>query len=320
MYRRLFNEHLIDFGKTPASCSAITQASDVSMFFKAAKQVLKRICDTRDTNYRSILLAGNLKNAFQQLRLGITATLTNAAENRVIDSLQKIVYTIHNTINPEIIINGYRECGQNAPISLDINGQLTMEKYEKAISKCTTQLSLQQCQIMLDNFQHFVQIMRQRGQITEAEYDEKGIPSFKDYDSDKKPKDQCALHKQRACVMNADLVVSQFIDYQQIRITRAQNRAARAEEVRFAREAKAAEKRRRSLMSEAEKKAEAIQKRRATIARKILAQQENNLLTQQDNLLTINNFEPAADDASSEHSWSYSRDNSEVGNDFDIEV
>ena len=39
-----------------------------------------------------------------------------------------------------------------------------------------------------------------------------------------------------------------------------------------------------------------------------------------DNLLTINNFEPAADDASSEHSWSYSRDNSEVGNDFDIEV
>ena len=32
-----FKEALIDFEKTPASCSGICQASDVSNFFKASK-------------------------------------------------------------------------------------------------------------------------------------------------------------------------------------------------------------------------------------------------------------------------------------------
>ena len=318
--RQLFNQNLIDFGKTPASCSAITQSSDVSMFFKATKQVLKGICGT---NYRNNLLERNLKYVFEQLRLRhgprtTSTSFTSAAENHIVDGLQRIVHTIHKTTNPEIIINGYRECGQDAPISLNTNGQPTMEKYEKAISKCTTQLSVLQCQILKDNFHHFVEIMRLRGRITEAEYDAKGIPNFKEYDSDKKPKDEHALHKQRACVMNADIVIAQFINYQQQRSIRLQElenrrleRAATADERQRAKEAKAAEKLRRSSLSEEQKRAEANTKRQATMARKLAERQEAAQI-----LRNVNIDVPEL----SEHSWNYSRDNNSEQNEVHSEI
>jgi hypothetical protein len=136
-------------------------------------------------------------------------------------------------------------------------------------------LSVQEDQVMKDNLPHFAEIMRQRGKITEAEMDAKGIPNYNNFDSDRKPKDQRALHKQRAAVMNADDVVAQFIDYQRQRAAHIANREARqklredtADERQAAKAAKEAEKRRRSLLSPDEKREEANAKRRATIARK----------------------------------------------------
>ncbi len=108
---------------------------------------------------------------------------------------------------------------------------------------------------------HFVGIMRQRGKITEAEMNERQIPNYSNFDSDRKPKDQRALHKQRAVVMNADDVVSQFIDYQQQRDARRAalearriHREATAAERQATKAARAAEKRRRSLLTEEEKR------------------------------------------------------------------
>ena len=67
---------------------------------------------------------------------------------------------------------------------------------------------------MREHLPHFVGIMRQRGRITEADMNEKGIPNYNWLDTDKKPKEQRSLHKQRAVIMNAEEVVAQFIDYQ----------------------------------------------------------------------------------------------------------
>ena len=116
--QRLFDETLIGVGKTPASCSAITQSSEVSMLFKAAEQVLKDI--TRN-DYRNALLERILKTVFIQLRMQYRDSdfMSSPKECRFIDTLQRIVYTIYKTINPDIIINGYRNCGQDAPISLN---------------------------------------------------------------------------------------------------------------------------------------------------------------------------------------------------------
>lgn len=224
--RELLTENMVDFGKTPASCSAILQSSDVSMFFKSTKQVLKSI---QDQPYGSNILRANLKTAFINYRSQRTSGLSTAMESKIVDALQQISYTIHKALNPDIIKKGYSDCGQDAPISLDLNGLETYAKYDTCIQKCKRKLTIAETQIMRDNLPHFVGIMRQRGKITEAEMDERQIPNYNNFDSDRKPKDQRALHKQRAVVMNADEVVSQFIDYHQLK--EARRRATEANRI-----------------------------------------------------------------------------------------
>ena len=269
--RELFRENMIDFGKTPASCSAILQSSDVSMFFKATKQVLKSI---QDQQYRSDILDRNLRTAFIHYRTQRNSGLSPAMESKIVDALQQICYTIHKTLNPDIIKKGYSDCGQDAPISLDLNGVETYAKYEACIQKCKRKLTVAECQIMRDNLPHFVGIMRQHGKITEAEMNERQIPNYNNFDSDRKPKDQRTLHKQRAVVMNADDVVSQFIDYQRHREAhraaleaRRIHREITAADRQAAKAAREVEKRRRSLLTDEEKRQESNAKRQATIAR-----------------------------------------------------
>ena len=287
--RNLLQQAGIDFGKTPASCSAILQSSDVSIFFKLTKQVLKTI---HQQPYRRDHLTRNLKTAFIHYRQrngdSTICNLSSAVETKIIDALQQISYAIHKTLNPDVIIKGYIECGQDGPLSLNSSGQETYEKYDKCISKCTRSLTNAECQVMRENFPYFVGIMRQRGKITEAEMDEKGIPNYNCHDSDNKPKDQRALHKQRATVMNSDDVISQFIDYQQLRINRQleleQRRAFRdatVEQRQANKTAKEAEKRRRESMTADEKREEANAKRRVTLARKRLEQQQDHGLQHQ---------------------------------------
>ena len=276
--RDVLAEELVDFGKTPASCSAILQSSDVSMFFKTSKQLLKSV---HQSSYKSVMLQKNLKVAFTYYRQQRTTDLSSAMESKIIDSLQQICYAIHKSLNPDIVKKGYVDCGQDAPISMDENGHETFTKYEKCMSKCTRKLTSAECGILKDNFFHFVLIMGNHGRITEAEMDEKDIPNYNNCDSDKKPKDQRALHKQRAVIMNAEECVAAYANYQQrrqqaiaIETQRRLQRTVTAGERQAAREGKEAEKRRRATLTEDERKAEAINKRRATLARKRLEQQE----------------------------------------------
>ena len=111
--RQLLILNLIDLGKTPASCSAILQSSDVSMFFKATKQFLKNI---HTQSYKNAILERNLITAFaayyqrngENTRRGISP----AMQSKIINGLQQIVCAIHKMLNPDIIIKGYIESGQ----------------------------------------------------------------------------------------------------------------------------------------------------------------------------------------------------------------
>ena len=160
------------------------------------------------------------------------------------------------------------------------------------IKKCTRLLTNEEFETMREHLPHFVSIMRQHGKITEAQMDEKGIPNYNHLDTDKKPKNERAYHNQRATVMNAEDVVSQFIDYQQRRLThraemerRKQQRNATSVQRQAAKVAKDAEKRRRFTMTEEEKRAEASAKRRATCERKRLErlERQNQEQIQQNN-------------------------------------
>lgn len=331
--KQLMDENLIDFGKTPASCSGITQSSDVSFFFKATKGSLKHV---HTKNYQDSSLERNLKTAFQHFRTrnGPTTitSFTAAKETKLVDALQQICYTIHETIKPSIIENGYVWCGQNAPISLDANGNETMAKYEACMAKCTTQLSVEQCANLRANFPYFVEIMRARGRITEAEMDARDIPSFAEFDSNKTPKDQRALHKQRAVIMNSEECIAQYQAYQLRklnRITQIEGNRANVELNRAAvaarKAATAAEKRRRAGLTDDEKREEANAKRRATIARNRLQQEEraNQIPLNDEILQQINDQLPDTENGDENNvldeqlSFRFSRSNSTVSSNHD---
>ena len=103
-------ESLIDFGKSPASCSAITQASDDSDFFKASKKKLVRI---RESDY----VHPGLNRRLTELLLGRLTMkgvnrLTIGKRSLICNGLQQVVYSIQHVLTPEIVKQGYRRIGQ----------------------------------------------------------------------------------------------------------------------------------------------------------------------------------------------------------------
>ena len=92
--------------------------------------------------------------------------------------------------------------------------------------------------------------------------DELGIPNFNHLDSDKKPKDQRSLHKQRAVIMNMEDCISKYKNY---RLLREQERARKDQSAVD----KANKKRTRGAIASTDHKTvSSVKKKAATASRK----------------------------------------------------
>jgi hypothetical protein len=217
----LFKEALIDFGKTPASCSAICQSSDVSSFFKAMKASIKGV---DDHPWRNVSLHKKLKAALQaRQNCGISA----CNQSKLIEGLQKIAFCMQKVVNKEIIKNGYIRCGQDAPIGLDIDGKPTMDKFYAQMRLCTAKITKADMELLVHQFPEMVKLMRENGTVTEAQMDALNIPNFNEFDSDSKAKDERALHKQRAVIMNMQDCISKYKRYHQVKVTKSRSSATK---------------------------------------------------------------------------------------------
>ena len=98
-----FKDTLIDFGKIPASCSAICQSSDVSPFFKATKKKLKSAVQLGKDTYGSRVLQDNLQNAVADI-----ASITLQKKAAIVDALLQVIWAIRETITMDIVKAGYR--------------------------------------------------------------------------------------------------------------------------------------------------------------------------------------------------------------------
>ena len=185
--------NLIDLGKTPASCSAICQSSDVSDFFKATKKALKYITAKR---YKNDIL-------FDRIMMVLEARFTNDKRKQFADSLCQIVYAIRETLTDEIIKKGYERCGQ---YPLDLT---------KAMSLCTVKISPKERKNMENKLGEMKQIFITKGTITEADMDNAKIVNVNDTLYKGMDKDQRALHHQRAVLMNAPEAIARYKDYRE---------------------------------------------------------------------------------------------------------
>jgi hypothetical protein len=278
----------MDLGKTPASCSAICQSSDAAPTFKALKKALKSV---RDRPYKD---AHHVTVTERQLTSALaTRTFTADKRQKLVDALLQILFTMRNVITFDSVVAGYRTTGQY-PFS-----------FRTAMAKCTRQLSAEQYAVIEESLPAMVTLFRRHGKITEADMDAAGIFSCNAEADNKKPKDQRALHQQRACMMNAEESCRQYAAYeharrvsvpqrrmmaQAARTERAGARTVEEAEKQARKAAKEQEKTRRAALTEEQRKTEDREKRRLAKRRR-----EDRLLQQADAAAAA--AAPAADGA-----------------------
>lgn len=171
----LMKESLIDFGKSSAFCSAITQASNDSGFFKASIKKLVRI---RETDYINPVLDNRLQT-FVSSRVTADGAARFSSEKKtlVCDALQQVVYSIKHVLTPEIVKNGYKRIGQH-PVS-----------FLTTMGRCKREISGRDIDHMHEMLPNMVEIFCTTGKVTEAQMDAANILSVNDEATNGRPKD-----------------------------------------------------------------------------------------------------------------------------------
>ena len=257
---------LIDLGKTPASCSARTQASDISDEFKAEKKVLKHIAN-RDWD--------NDPNLRNRLKVIFDSRPSFSPEfcRKGINALLQLTIASKNVMTQNIVINGYHKYGQGAELS-----------FKRIISACSATISPQNFNIMEEAIAEAVVVMQRDFCLTETAMDNWGIINVNRERG--LPKDQRAVHRMRAVLVSGKEFQDRQAQVRQRQIEAPQNAAAAAAASKSA----AAEKRRenaRNLLDQqlrqqnrAVEKAEAdrMRKTEKLLAKEVKEKEKSNKL------------------------------------------
>ena len=91
----LFRDSLIDFGKTPASCSAICQSSNVSSYFRSMKTSLKSV---KVKDWRNEALSKKFKSF---LSARINSGITSCNQSKIVEGLKKISFSVQKNTEKE---------------------------------------------------------------------------------------------------------------------------------------------------------------------------------------------------------------------------
>ncbi len=187
---KLLSDAGIDVGKTPASCSGILQASDVSNTFKGIKTRLRNLNDEFGLNELQIQDIKDILATFPEF--------TAARKKAIVSSLGKVVYCVTNSVKASTVSSGYKRTGQY-PVDFKRTLGLTTYKYKpnevKTIMAALPTLRKE---------------MFETGEIKEETMDNLKIVNVADKTGKYTPNDMRALSNRRALIMNADVCIQKF--------------------------------------------------------------------------------------------------------------
>ena len=194
----LLNGLRILMGKTPRSCSGITQASDISDEFKAEKKALKFVSDK---DYGNAALRYHLQEVFATRH-----SFTAEYKELLVVSMLQLVHASKVVVNQRIVSNGYSKFGQ-------VGGALDFWSIIKA---CRSFIPPEMKQLMFDNLQHFVSLMRANHGIKESEYDEKKIISVNLPGTI--PAEQLVIYRRRELLIKGQVNIDDYNERATVRI------------------------------------------------------------------------------------------------------
>lgn len=120
--------------------------------------------------------------------------LGDEKKRKIRRALQKITYAVKNTLDVKTVTLGYQLSGQQPP-----NFKLAMRETMRRRTISDTVFKK-----MEDAVPKLAELYLDKGFVTEEDMDNLEIPNFNDECYSSVPKDQRALHQQRAVVMNAE--------------------------------------------------------------------------------------------------------------------
>jgi hypothetical protein len=229
-----FKTALIDFGKTPASCSAICQPSDVSNFFKASK---KKLQNSFERDYGDADLEKKL------LQVLGNRNYNSEKKGLICDALLLVIYSIKETLTLSMVRHGYERCGQ---YPIDFDKQMRLCSGIKDVSE-------NEYKNMVKEWPDMVKKFKEAGELTEDVMNTAKI--YKVPNAKGKPKHTKVLHQQRAVLMNSQECISRFKLYKASKQSASEIAAAKRVE-------KAIKKQQQAQMSEEEKRLQRNQKAR----------------------------------------------------------
>jgi hypothetical protein len=184
--RESLRKENIMLGKSPASCSAILQPSDVSGFFKGTKAKLRYL--TGET-YKNQALHELLKKAIEP------RTHSAANKLKLIMAMEKVAFVVQELSGGAIVKNGYQTMGMYA------------FHFERLMSQCTTIITPEQMNIMKEKLNHFVGIFTEKGKLEDVEMDTEGIMNLNEELYGVATKDDYVIYRQRAILLtNAEII------------------------------------------------------------------------------------------------------------------
>lgn len=180
-------DYEIILSKIAASCSHIHQAADMGPVFRALKAHLAAIT-RKGLSVENKLLDLRIMEALGKLEVEFNITLPAEKKDKFSFGLRTLVKTMKDLLTADLIMKSFERTGQ-CPVDFD-----------KIIGQCYTSLDQEMRTHMSEHLAHDVPLFRAQGRLTEAQYEESGIPTLDDPDD--KPRDERALQNERAVLLS----------------------------------------------------------------------------------------------------------------------
>ena len=259
----------ITVGKVSASCSAIHQPSDVSPLFKAVKKRLSH-CIQNEENVNNPVLEEHIRDALKTLESNQSIQVGSEYKNKIAYGCQCVVRALQDVTTPRLIRDGFQLCGQY-PVNM-----------EKVLHQSYKKITVSDYNLMSSATASDVEFFLEHGHLTEEQLDKSHIPHTSE-DHTGAPRDEKALHNQRAALITHPNTIARYREYHNHGLPLAnaitacssanERKALKAAAKRQARKRKAAEKKeaelkRKQSMSPEEISMEKEAKRAVSAARK----------------------------------------------------
>jgi len=198
------NNAKIVMAKSPASCSAILQPSDVGPFFKAVKKTLKHLnTDIWNDPATRVLL----QEAFA------IHDFSAAFKTKLINAVLKVNFVVQGFNHRDIISKGYQEIG------------MFPYDFSRVIGKCISKWTLNDVNMMKYYLPELTNIFIEKGKVEDADMDRFGILNRNLELYHCQTKDHLTLNRQRAMLLNYIPIIRERQDFL---VATAKQREARA--------------------------------------------------------------------------------------------